>query len=67
MATNKSENIQHYDTRVLQRNVHDGVLTQASVKTWFETLPDVTSKSEPVRASRPGQGEDLDDDGGDEG
>jgi hypothetical protein len=48
-----------YDTRVIQRNLHEGVITQADVNNWIEKLPDAATKAEPVRTTL-----GRDDDGG---
>lgn len=62
----KSKQISHtfmpwaYDTRVIQRNVNEGVLTQADVKNMLEKLPDVAEKAEPMHTTLGGN--DIDDD-----
>ncbi len=50
----------HYDVRVLQRNVTEGVLDQKTVNGYLTALPDATPKSEPFNTSLSGR-EDADD------
>ena len=61
MAT-KNLTPQLLDTRVLQRNVQDGLLSADDLKAHLAALPDVTGKGEPLRAARPGLDEDALDD-----
>jgi hypothetical protein len=63
--TTKSPNV--YDTRVIQRNVGDGTLSEAEVKKHIETLPDVAQKAEPFETSLRGNDRDDEDDDQDEG
>lgn len=56
-----------YDVRVVQRNIGEGVISQADYKTFLDKLPDVTSKSEPVQTSIGASDDDVDDEGHDEG
>ena len=52
----------NFDTRVLQRNMADGVITQNDVKGFLDGLTDVAAKSETMHTNRPGQSDgDLDD------
>jgi hypothetical protein len=54
-----------FDTRVIQRNINEGVMTAAEYNTFVEKLPDVSAKAEPVRTSLTGgngDDADLDDD-----
>lgn len=60
MAT-KQLNEQLFDTRIMSRNVSDGFITEADVKSHIAGLTDVAAKGEPLRASRPGADDDLDD------
>jgi hypothetical protein len=50
-----------YDTRVLQRNVGEGSLSQSDVQAHLEALPDVSAKAEPFLTSL-----NLRDDGDDD-
>jgi hypothetical protein len=62
MATTKNPSPQLFDTRIMHRSVTDGFLSEEDVKAHLTTLPDVASKGEPLRASRPGvDEEDLGD------
>jgi hypothetical protein len=58
--TTKSPNV--YDTRVIDRNVGDGTLTNDDVKKHIQTLPDVASKAEPFDTSLRGTDRDEDED-----
>ncbi len=53
----------NFDTRVIQRNIIDGVITAQEVKHFLGELPDVSAKGEPMHTVRPGQDDtDMDDD-----
>jgi hypothetical protein len=67
MAT-KNLSPQLFDSRVMHRHVQDGSLTADDVKAHLAALPDVASKSEPLRAAQPGQDvEDVEADEENEG
>jgi hypothetical protein len=53
-----------FDTRVIQRNINEGVMTAAEYDAFVEKLPDVASKGEPVHTSLSGNNDDdgIDDD-----
>ncbi|GAC1352604.1 MAG: hypothetical protein NVS3B20_22870 [Polyangiales bacterium] len=51
-----------YDTRVIDRSILDGVLTDQDVKSFIQALPNVADKAETMHANRPGQGNDEADD-----
>jgi hypothetical protein len=51
-----------YDTRVVARNIVDGVITPQDVKHFLGELPDVAAKAETMHTSRPGHDDDDDDD-----
>lgn len=51
-----------FDSRVVQRNLNEGLISPADVKSFIDGLPDVGSKGDMVRTTRPGQGGDNDGD-----
>ncbi len=61
MPTKHISKEQLFDTRTMQRNVSDGFITEAEVQAHMSGLVDVAAKGEPLRASRPGADDDLDD------
>jgi hypothetical protein len=63
--TKKSPNV--YDTRVIQRNVGDGTLSDGEVKKHLDGLPDVAAKGQPFETSLRGNDRDDEDDDQDEG
>ena len=65
--TKATKNPNVYDTRVIQRNVGDGTLSDGDVKKHIETLPDVAAKAQPFETSLRGNDRDDEDDDQDEG
>lgn len=66
MATPKQKQANVFDTRVIQRNVGDGSLTDADVKSHLGRLPDVANKAQPFDTTLRGFERDGDDDDHDE-
>lgn len=61
MATPKQKQPNVFDTRVIQRNVGDGSITDDDVKAHLTNLPDAAAKSEPFDTSLRGFDRDDDD------
>lgn len=55
----------NYDTRVIARNLSEGVITAPDHKAFLAALPDVASKADSIHSGRPGE-QDLDSDLDDE-
>lgn len=64
MSTPKQKQPNVFDTRVIQRNVGDGTLSQDEVDSHLKALPDVATKGQPFDTTLRGfdrDDEDLDE------
>jgi hypothetical protein len=61
MSTPKQKQPNVFDTRVIQRNVGDGTLSQDEVDSHLKNLPDVAGKGQPFDTSLRGFDRDDDD------
>lgn len=61
MAATKHKQPNVFDTRVIQRNVGDGSISEDEVKAHMKNLPDAAPKAEPFETSLRGFERDDDD------